>query len=83
MTELSWALLPQALDSDFSDENRRKCAEAARPLLQAVDELTTFASSPEFASIPAKISQKVLMLPSFHFPLLFDPEPDPSQLEVA
>ncbi|CAG5116694.1 unnamed protein product, partial [Candidula unifasciata] len=46
----------KALDSDFTEENRQRCAEAARPLLSAVDELTTFASSPEFASKPAKIS---------------------------
>ncbi|XP_064644913.1 talin-1-like isoform X4 [Lineus longissimus] len=46
------------LDSNFSDENRQKCAAASRPLIQAVDELTTFASSPEFASIPAKISHE-------------------------
>lgn len=51
--------LLQALDSNFTDDNRRKCAEAAKPLLNAVDELTTFASSPEFASVPAKISHKV------------------------
>ena len=49
----------QALDSEFSDSNRQKCAEAAKPLIQAVDELTTYASSPEFASVPAKISLKV------------------------
>ncbi|KAK7491087.1 hypothetical protein BaRGS_00017651, partial [Batillaria attramentaria] len=46
----------KALDSDFTEENRWKCAEAARPLTDAVEELTTFASSPEFASKPAKIS---------------------------
>ncbi|KAL3884759.1 hypothetical protein ACJMK2_024867 [Sinanodonta woodiana] len=46
----------KALDSNFTDENRQKCAEAARPLIDAVEELTTFASSPEFASFPAKIS---------------------------
>ncbi|PVD36353.1 hypothetical protein C0Q70_03333 [Pomacea canaliculata] len=46
----------KALDSDFTEENRRRCAEAAKPLTDAVDELTTFASSPEFASKPAKIS---------------------------
>ncbi len=44
------------LDNDFSDINRQRCAEAARPLITAVEELNTFASSPEFASIPAKIS---------------------------
>ncbi|XP_041355718.1 talin-1-like [Gigantopelta aegis] len=46
----------KALDSDFTDSNRRLCADAARPLIRAVDELTTFASSPDFASKPAKIS---------------------------
>ncbi|XP_061190931.1 talin-1-like isoform X1 [Saccostrea echinata] len=46
----------KALDQDFTEENRQKCAEAAKPLTDAVDELTTFASSPEFASMPAKIS---------------------------
>ncbi|XP_055955771.1 talin-2-like isoform X4 [Patella vulgata] len=48
----------KALDQDFTDQNRQKCAEAARPLVDAVEELTTFASSPEFASKPAKISPK-------------------------
>ncbi|XP_056003983.1 talin-1-like isoform X5 [Ostrea edulis] len=46
----------KALDQDFTEENRLRCAEAAKPLTDAVDELTTFASSPEFASMPAKIS---------------------------
>ncbi|XP_065937051.1 talin-1 isoform X14 [Magallana gigas] len=46
----------KALDQDFTEENRQRCAEAAKPLTDAVDELTTFASSPEFASMPAKIS---------------------------
>lgn len=46
----------KALDSEFSEENRIRCAEAAKPLTDAVEELTTFASSPEFASMPAKIS---------------------------
>ncbi|XP_052786529.1 talin-1-like isoform X4 [Mya arenaria] len=48
----------KALDSNFTEENRQKCAEAAKPLVDAVDELTTFASSPEFASKQAKISPK-------------------------
>ena len=48
----------KALDNDFSDSNRRMCAEAAKPLIQAVESLTTYASSPEFASVPAKISMK-------------------------
>ncbi|XP_032666456.1 talin-1 isoform X2 [Odontomachus brunneus] len=46
----------KALDQNYSDINREKCAEATKPLLEAVDNLCTFASSPEFASQPAKIS---------------------------
>ncbi|XP_034178669.2 talin_middle and talin-RS domain-containing protein rhea isoform X1 [Osmia lignaria lignaria] len=46
----------KALDSDYSEANRERCAEATKPLLEAVDNLCTFASSPEFASHPAKIS---------------------------
>ncbi|XP_072756023.1 talin-2 isoform X2 [Anoplolepis gracilipes] len=46
----------KALDKNYSDVNREKCAEATKPLLEAVDNLCTFASSPEFASQPAKIS---------------------------
>ena len=53
--------LRQALDGDFSELNRQKCAEAARPLLNSVDQLTTYASSPEFTSVPAKISSKALL----------------------
>ena len=47
------------LDNEFTDENRRKCADAAKPLVSAVEELTTFACTPEFASVPAKISRDV------------------------
>ncbi|XP_066588504.1 talin-1 isoform X3 [Prorops nasuta] len=46
----------KALDQNYSETNREKCAEATKPLLEAVDNLCTFASSPEFASQPAKIS---------------------------
>ncbi|XP_050464665.1 talin-1 isoform X2 [Cataglyphis hispanica] len=46
----------KALDKNYSDSNREKCAVATKPLLEAVDNLCTFASSPEFASQPAKIS---------------------------
>ena len=46
----------KALDMDCSEANRQRCAEATKPLLEAVDSLCTFASSPEFASQPAKIS---------------------------
>ncbi|XP_076033858.1 talin_middle and talin-RS domain-containing protein rhea isoform X2 [Oratosquilla oratoria] len=48
----------KALDQDYSDENRSKCAQATKPLLEAVDNLCTFANSPDFASVPAKISTK-------------------------
>ncbi|XP_051170651.1 talin-1 isoform X3 [Leptopilina boulardi] len=46
----------KALDVDCSEMNRQRCAEATKPLLEAVDSLCTFASSPEFASQPARIS---------------------------
>ncbi|XP_060823357.1 talin isoform X1 [Bombus pascuorum] len=46
----------KALDQNYSEANKAKCAEATRPLLEAVDNLCTFAGSPEFASQPAKIS---------------------------
>lgn len=51
--------LSQALDGDFSDENRERCRVATSPLIQAVENLATFASNPEFASIPAQISNEV------------------------
>lgn len=50
----------KALDGNFSEENRANCAEATKPLTDAVENLTTFASNPEFASVPAKISEEVL-----------------------
>ncbi|XP_033328616.2 talin_middle and talin-RS domain-containing protein rhea isoform X1 [Megalopta genalis] len=46
----------KALDQNYSEANRDKCGEATKPLLEAVDNLCTFAGSPEFASQPAKIS---------------------------
>ncbi|OXB65686.1 hypothetical protein ASZ78_014665 [Callipepla squamata] len=46
----------KALDGDFSEENRNKCRIATAPLIEAVDNLTAFASNPEFVSIPAQIS---------------------------
>jgi len=48
------------MDGGLTDGNRQRCAEAAKPLLQAVETLTTFAASPEFAGIPAAISEKVI-----------------------
>ena len=46
----------QALAGNLSEENRQACAETTQPLVEAVEALTTFASSPQFASTPAKIS---------------------------
>lgn len=48
----------KTLDNDFSNTNRERCANATKPLLDAVEDLYVFASSPEFVSIPAKISNK-------------------------
>ena len=48
--------LSQLLAADTSDENRAACAGTTKPLIDAVEALTTFASSPQFASTPAKIS---------------------------
>ncbi|CAM9487463.1 talin-2 [Lampetra fluviatilis] len=48
----------KALDGDFSDGNREKCRASTVPLIEAVENLTTFASNPEFSSIPASISEE-------------------------
>uniref|UniRef100_A0A672JSU8 Talin-2 n=1 Tax=Salarias fasciatus TaxID=181472 RepID=A0A672JSU8_SALFA len=48
----------KALDGDFSEENRNRCRVATAPLIEAVENLTTFASNPEFASVPAQISNE-------------------------
>uniref|UniRef100_A0A8C5GHB8 Talin-2-like n=1 Tax=Gouania willdenowi TaxID=441366 RepID=A0A8C5GHB8_GOUWI len=48
----------KALDGDFSEENRTRCRVATTPLLEAVENLSTFANNPEFASIPAQISSE-------------------------
>uniref|UniRef100_A0A672PZA4 Talin-1-like n=1 Tax=Sinocyclocheilus grahami TaxID=75366 RepID=A0A672PZA4_SINGR len=50
----------KALDGAFNQENRLKCKEATGPLIEAVDNLTAFASNPEFASVPAQISPEGL-----------------------
>jgi talin len=42
--------------SDMNPQNHQNCAYATEPLLEAVENLVTYASSGEFASIPAKIS---------------------------
>ena len=46
------------LDADYTDANRRSCADATRPLLDSVENLCQFASSPEYASVPARISEQ-------------------------
>lgn len=46
----------KALDQDYSPPSRVRCSKATEPLLEAVQSLCQFASSPEFISIPAKIS---------------------------
>uniref|UniRef100_A0A3Q3W9R2 Uncharacterized protein n=1 Tax=Mola mola TaxID=94237 RepID=A0A3Q3W9R2_MOLML len=48
----------KALDGHFSEENRNRCRVATTPLLEAVENLSTFANNPEFASIPAQISNE-------------------------
>lgn len=48
----------KALDGDFSDDNRNKCRIATAPLIEAVENLTAFASNPEFVSVPAQISSE-------------------------
>jgi len=46
------------LDSNYTDENRQATANSTRPLIEAVENLCQFASSPEFASVPARISEE-------------------------
>ncbi|KAL0859340.1 hypothetical protein ABMA27_011134 [Loxostege sticticalis] len=46
----------KALDADYSEANRARCAAATGPLQEAVRGLCQFADSPEFASVPARIS---------------------------
>jgi len=48
----------KTLDQDYSEDNRHRCSNATQPLLEAVENLCTFANSPEFASVPARISDK-------------------------
>ncbi|KAF3854820.1 hypothetical protein F7725_022875 [Dissostichus mawsoni] len=45
-------------DGDFSEDNRNRCRVATTPLLEAVENLSTFSNNPEFASIPAQISHE-------------------------
>ena len=49
----------QAYAAELSEGNRLQCANSSKPLLTAVDSLVTYANSPEFARVPAKISAEV------------------------
>ena len=49
----------QAVDGNFTGSSRAMSSQAADSLVDAVDNLTTFVSNPEFASVPAKISAEV------------------------
>ncbi|XP_078077806.1 talin-1 isoform X1 [Mustelus asterias] len=50
----------KALDGAFTDANRENCRAATVPLIEAVENLTAFASNPEFVSVPAQISPEGL-----------------------
>ena len=52
----------QVYAANMTPENRQECSKATEPLLEAVDSLVTYASSPEFASVPAKISSQVFVI---------------------
>ena len=49
----------QVLAGDMTEANREACAEATKPLIDSVESLTAYALSPEFAPLPAKISEEV------------------------
>ena len=49
----------QAYAAELSEGNHLQCANSSKPLLTAVDSLVTYANSPEFARVPAKISAEV------------------------
>ncbi|XP_065063830.1 talin-like isoform X3 [Rhopilema esculentum] len=57
----------KAYAGDLSDVNRNQCHEGGKPLLEAVENLVSYASSPEFARVPAKISAEAR---SAQFPLI-------------
>ncbi|GCB73134.1 hypothetical protein scyTo_0006641 [Scyliorhinus torazame] len=50
----------KSLDGAFTDGNREHCRAATVPLIEAVENLTAFASNPEFVSVPAQISPEGL-----------------------
>ncbi|EDV28944.1 uncharacterized protein TRIADDRAFT_19795, partial [Trichoplax adhaerens] len=46
------------LAAAYSNDAKETCIAATRPLVEAVESLILYASSPEFASVPAKINTK-------------------------
>ena len=52
-------LSTQVLAKEPGSENRKNCAQYIVPLIDSVDDLNAYASSPEFAAVPAKISEEV------------------------
>lgn len=49
----------KVLDGSYTNENHRSCVDASRPLIEAVNELHTYALSKEFSSTPSTISSTV------------------------
>lgn len=47
------------LAKEPNNDNRKSCAQFIVPLIDSVDDLNAYASSPEFAAVPAKISEEV------------------------
>uniref|UniRef100_A0A914UKX2 Talin 1 n=1 Tax=Plectus sambesii TaxID=2011161 RepID=A0A914UKX2_9BILA len=44
------------LDQSFSEQHQSECSQSAQSLLSAVNSLSAFVQSPEFASVPARIA---------------------------
>ena len=44
----------------MNEDNRLQCENATKPLRNSVHSLTAYALSPEFAAVPAKISDEVM-----------------------
>ena len=45
----------------MNEPNRDACGAAAKPVVESVDRLTAYALSPDFAPVPAKISDEVII----------------------
>ncbi|CAB4054720.1 TLN [Lepeophtheirus salmonis] len=46
------------LDANYTEENHRRTTEASKPLIESMDSLCQFVMSPEFTSVPSKISEE-------------------------